>query len=59
VLPTVVADVTTTGDWPVTVTDSCSDATLSSTLTVAVKPRLTRIPSFRCVENPASSNTTV
>ena len=52
------AEVSTTGDWPVTVTDSCSDATFSAAFTVAVKPRLTRMPSLRTVENPASSKST-
>ena len=40
-----VDDVSTTGDCPVTVTLSDSDATPSSPLTVAVKPRVTRMPS--------------
>ena len=57
-VPIDVAEVSTTGDCPVTVTDSCSVATCNFALTVAVKPRLTRMPSLRTVENPASSNST-
>jgi hypothetical protein len=38
VLPICVAEVSTTGDWPVTVTRFLSDATFSSAFTVAVKP---------------------
>ena len=45
----------TTGDAPLTVTVSVSDATFSSAFTVAVKPRPTRMPSRLTVENPASS----
>src|SRR5262249_20665074 len=51
--------VSTTGDAPVTVTFSLSDATPSSVLTVAVNPSVTRIPSRTTVENPASSNFTL
>ena len=45
----------TTGDWPLTVTLSVSEAIFSSTFTAAVKPRPTRIPSRTTVEKPASS----
>src|SRR4029453_10612834 len=45
----------TTGDWPLTVTLSVSDATFISAFTVAVKPRPTRMPSCVTVEKPASS----
>ena len=45
----------TTGDCPLTVTLSVSDATFNSVLTVAVKPRPTRMPSRTTVENPSSS----
>ena len=55
-LVAVFVDVTsTTGDCPVTVTVSCSDATFNSVLTVAVNPRPTRMPSRTTVENPPSS----
>ena len=45
----------TTGDWPLTVTLSVSDAIFSSALTAAVNPSPTRIPSRTTVEKPASS----
>ncbi len=45
----------TTGDWPLTVTVSVNDATFNSAFTVAVNPRPTRMPSRLTVENPASS----
>ena len=44
-VPTVVVDVSTTGDSPVTVTDSCSVATLSCASTVSVVLITTRMPS--------------
>ncbi len=50
-----VAEVSMTGDSPVTVTVSCSAATASSTFTVAVKPSATWIPSRLSVLKPASS----
>jgi hypothetical protein len=50
-----VADVSMTGDSPVTVTVSCSDATCSSTLMFAVKPRRSSIASRFSVLNPGSS----
>jgi hypothetical protein len=54
-----VADVSITGDWPVTVTVSCSVATAMSALTLAVKPSDTWMPSRRIVLKPASSNVSV
>ncbi len=51
----VVLDTSTTGDAPETVTVSCSDATCSWTLTVAVNPRFTTMPSRTTLENPESS----
>src|SRR5215510_5582249 len=48
--------VSTTGDAPVTVTFSLSDATPSSALTVAVNANVTRIPSRTTVEKPDNSN---
>ena len=51
--------VSTTGDAPVTVTFSLSDASCSSPLTVAVKPSATRMPSRTSVPNPVSSNVTL
>src|SRR5438445_8681708 len=52
----VFVDVTsTTGDWPVTVTLSDIDATVSSAFTVAVKPRPTRMPSRTTELKPVSS----
>ena len=59
VVPTCVAEVSTTGDCPVTVIDSVSDASFMSAFTVAVKPTLIRMPSLRTVPKPASSKTTV
>jgi len=54
-----VADVSMTGESPVTVTVSCSDATASSTFTAAVKPiAITMFSRFRVVK-PGSSNVTV
>ena len=50
-----VAVVSMTGDSPVTVTVSCSVASASSMLTLAVKPRASWMPSRRTVLNPASS----
>jgi hypothetical protein len=46
--------VSTTGEAPVTVTVSFSDATWSCTLTVAAKPICTTISSRTTVENPGS-----
>ncbi len=40
-----VAVVSMTGDWPLTVTVSCSVATFSATLTCALKPSVMRMPS--------------
>src|SRR5216683_495101 len=54
-----VEDTSTTGDAPLTVTDSCSDATVSSTFTVAVKPTLMLMPARITVPNPESSYCTV
>ena len=48
-----------TGESPVTVTVSCSDATASSTFTVAVKPIEIWMFSRFSVLNPGSSNVTV
>ena len=45
----------TTGDSPLTVTVSVSDATFISAFTVAVKPRPTRMPSREMVLKPDSS----
>jgi hypothetical protein len=59
VVPTWVAAVSTTGDCPVTVIDSVSDASFMSAFTVAVKPTLMRTPSFRTFVKPASSKTMV
>ena len=50
-----VADVSMTGDSPVTVTVSCSVASASSTFTLAVNPSDSWMPSRRTVLNPASS----
>jgi len=50
-----VDDTSTTGDAPLTVTVSWSEATFSSTFTVAVKPTLMLIPSRITVPNPPSS----
>ena len=50
-----VADVSMTGDWPLTVTVSCSVATPASTLTWALKPSVMRMPSRTTFWNPASS----
>ena len=53
---TLVACRSTTGDAPLTVTVSCTVDGVSSVLTVAVNPTLTRMPSRFTVVNPASSN---
>ena len=50
-----VDEMSTTGDAPLTVTVSCSEATFSSTFTVAVKPTPTLIPSRITVPKPPSS----
>ena len=50
-----VAVVSMTGDSPLTVTVSCSEATLSSTFTWALKPRVMRMPSRLTAPKPASS----
>ena len=50
-----VALVSMTGDWPLTVTVSCSVATLSVKLTCALKPSVMRMPSRTLDWNPASS----
>jgi hypothetical protein len=44
-----------TGDWPLTVTVSCTVASASSTLTCAVNPNVMTIPSRVRVLNPGSS----
>ena len=54
-----VVDVSMTGDSPVTVTVSCSDATASSTLSCAVNPRRMSMPSRFSVLKPGSSKVTV
>ena len=54
-LLTFVAEMSTTGDAPVTVMLSATAPGFSSALTVAVKPTLTRIPSRVIVPNPDSS----
>ena len=54
-----VEDVSMTGESPVTVTVSCSDATASSTLTLAVKPSEIWMPSRFSVLKPGSSKVTV
>ena len=54
-----VVDVSITGDSPVTVTVSCSDATASSTLSVAVNPSRISTPSFFRVLKPGISNVSV
>ncbi len=48
-----------TGESPVTVTVSCSDATASSTLTVALKPIEIWMSSRFSVLKPGSSNVRV
>ena len=53
--PELVEVTSTTGDWPVTVTLSAIDASVSSAFTVAVNPRPTRMPSRTTVLNPVSS----
>jgi putative sterol carrier protein len=50
-----VDDTSTTGDAPLTVTVSCSDATFNSMLTVAVNPTPTLMPSRITVPKPPSS----
>jgi hypothetical protein len=50
-----VAAMSTTGDRPLTVIDSARLATRNSTLTVAVKPRTTRMSSRAIVSKPLSS----
>jgi hypothetical protein len=50
-----VAVVSMTGDSPLTVTVSCKEASVISTLTVAVKPRATDTPSRVIVVKPGSS----
>ena len=50
-----VALVSMTGDWPLTVTVSCSVATFMLTLTWALKPSVMRIPSRTLDWKPASS----
>src|SRR5688572_5041751 len=55
----VVLVTSTTGDVPETVTVSCSDATCNCTLTVAVNPRLTTMPSRLTLLNPGSSKAMV
>src|SRR4051812_27283195 len=50
-----VDEVSITGDSPVTVTDSWSEATASSTFTVAVKPSVRTMFSRLRVLNPGSS----
>ena len=44
-----------TGDWPLTVTVSCSVATPSETFTWALKPSVMRTPSRTTFWKPASS----
>ena len=51
--------VSMTGEAPVTVTVSCSVASVSSTLRFAVKPSVIEMPSRRSVLKPASSYATV
>jgi hypothetical protein len=51
----VVVETSTTGDSPLTVTVSWSEATRMSMFTVAVKPSPTRTPSRTIVPKPASS----
>ena len=55
VVPTAVVVTSTTGDSPVTVTDSCSVATGSWLSTVIVWPSRSRMPSRTVVWNPVSS----
>jgi hypothetical protein len=50
-----VAEVSMTGDAPVTVTVSCNVATFRSALTFAVKPSEIWMPSRFTVLNPVSS----
>ena len=50
------ADVSMTGEAPLTVTVSCNVASASSTLTLAVKPREIEMPDRFRVLKPASSN---
>src|SRR5437867_8368667 len=54
-----VVDVSMTGEAPVTVTVSWSDATFISTFSVAVNPSRISIPSCLIVLKPGSSNVTV
>ena len=54
-----VDEVSMTGESPVTVTVSCSDATASSTLTVAVKPIAISMFSRFSVLKPGSSKVSV
>ena len=51
--------VSTIGLSPVTVTVSCTVETPICVVTFALKPTVTRIPSFTMVLNPGSSNFTV
>jgi hypothetical protein len=51
-----VAEVSMTGDAPLTVTVSCSAATFRLTLTCALKPSVMRMPSRTLFWKPASSN---
>ena len=50
-----VAEVSMTGDWPLTVTVSCRVATPSETFTWALNPSVIRTPSRTTFWNPASS----
>ncbi len=55
VVPTAVVVTSTTGDSPVTVTDSCSVATCSWPSTVSVAPRRSTMPGRTSVWKPVSS----
>ena len=57
--PTLVFSTSTVGDWPVTVTVSCSDASFNSASTVTVWRTGTTMPSRTSGEKPASSNFSV